>query len=125
MYTVRANIAKNRLYVTLSGFMQYQEMKECTDKTIEESKKLKSGFDVITDISNFKAVGQDALEEVKRAQSYFKKSGVRHAIRITGNATFTNSQFSRVGKTVDYVPETVATLAEAEKILDSKAVPVG
>ena len=119
MYTVKANIPKNRLYVTMNGFFQYKEMKECTDKTIEESRKLKPGYDVITDISNFKAVGPEALAEVKRGQAYFRQSGIRHGIRVVGNANLAGGQFDRVGKTVAYLPETVKTVAEAEKILDS------
>jgi hypothetical protein len=119
MYSIRADVLKNRLYVKFNGFFEFKEMKECTDKTIIESKKLKPGFDVITDISQFKAVGQETLAEVKRAQAYLKQSGVRHAIRIAGNSAVANSQFSRVGKTTAYAPETVATLADAEKYLNS------
>lgn len=120
MYTVRADLKKNRLYVKLEGFFEYKEMKEATDKTIEETKKLKSGFDVITDISQFKAVGQDTLDEVKRGQAFFKKAGIRHGIRVQGKAALTGIQFSRIGKMVDYVPDTVETMAEAEKILNSQ-----
>jgi len=120
MFTIRADIDKNRLYCTLNGFFKYEEMKECTDKTIEECKKLKPGFDVITDISQFKAVGQDALDEVMRAQAFFKEHGVRHAIRVEGGSKLTNIQFSRLGKSVDYVPQVVETMAEAEKILDAQ-----
>jgi hypothetical protein len=124
MYTVRANVPKNRLYVTLVGFFHYEEMKECTDKTIEESQKLKPGFDVITDISRFKAVDQKTLEEVTRGQVYFKQSGVRHAIRVCGAAVLTGIQFARAGKAVNYVPATVATMADAERYLDAQAQPI-
>jgi hypothetical protein len=120
MYTVTANIEKNRLYVTLVGFFDYNQMKECTDKTILELKKLKPGFDVITDISQFKPLGQDTLVEVERAQAQFKKSGIRYGLRVEGKSKLTSMQFSRVGKTVDYIPDTVETLEEAEKLLDSK-----
>jgi hypothetical protein len=124
MYTVRANTLKNRLYVTLNGFFHYQEMKECTDKTIEESNKLRRGYDVITDISKFKAVDQKTLEEVTRGQEYFMQSGVRHAIRVCGGAVLTGIQFARSGKTVNYIPATVATIADAERYLDRQAQPL-
>ena len=120
MYNIKADIEKNRLYCTLSGFFENKDMKECSDKTIEECKKLKPGFDVITDISEFKAVGQDTVDEVKRAQAFFKEHGVRRGIRVAGKATLTAIQFNRVGKTVDYTTDTVETLAEAERILDSQ-----
>jgi hypothetical protein len=125
MYTVRADIVKNRLYITLSGYFQYQEMKECTDKTIMEAHKLKPGFDVITDISQFKAVDQETLAEVKRGQEHFKKSGVKHAIRVQGSSIITSIQFARSGKAVDYLAATVATVADAEIFLEREAKLAG
>jgi hypothetical protein len=125
MYTIEANTRKNRLYVTLHGFFEYNEMKECTDKTINESKKLKPGYDVITDISQFKAVGKETLPEIRRGQVHFLLSGVRHAMRVRGGAILTSIQFARTGKTVNYVPATVATMADAERYLDRQARLVG
>ena len=119
MFTIKADIQKNRLYVTLVGYFDYKEMKASTDKTIEEVRKLKRGYDLINDISQFKPASQDALKEVERAQSYLKKTGIRHGIRVEGKAKLTNIQFSRIGKTVDYVADIVETLEEAEKLLDS------
>ncbi|OGN99462.1 MAG: hypothetical protein A2Y89_07390 [Chloroflexi bacterium RBG_13_51_18] len=119
MFTVRADVQKNRLYVKLVGFFDYNEMKEATDKTIEGIKKLKPGYDIINDISEFKPVGQDTLKEVERGQKYFKQSEIRHGIRVEGKAKLTNLQFNRVGKTIDYVPDAVETMEEAEKLLDS------
>lgn len=120
MYTVTADIAKNRLYVKLVGYFEYKEMKEATDKTVTETAKLKPGFDVITDLSQFKPVGQDALDEVTRGQTHLNKAGKRYAIRVEGKSKLTSLQFSRMGKNVDYMPDIVASLEEAEKLLDAK-----
>jgi uncharacterized membrane protein YdfJ with MMPL/SSD domain len=119
MFTIKADIQKNRLYVTLVGYFDYKEMKASTDKTIEEVRKLKRGYDLINDISQFKPASQDALKEVERAQSYLKKTGIRHGIRVEGKAKLSSIQFNRIGKTVDYLPDTVETIEEAEKLLDS------
>jgi hypothetical protein len=119
MYTIRADTTKNRLYVKFIGFFDYKEMKAATDKTIEEAKKLKPGFDVINDVSDFKPAAQDMLKEIERAQSFLKKAGVRHGVRVEGKAKLSNIQFSRIGKAVDYVAEIVETMEEAEKLLDS------
>ncbi|OGO18837.1 MAG: hypothetical protein A2Z15_07185 [Chloroflexi bacterium RBG_16_50_11] len=119
MFTVRADIQKNRLYVKLVGFFDYNEMKASTDKVIEEVKKLKPGFDVINDVSDFKPAGQDTLKEIERAQTHLKKSGIRHGIRVEGKAKLTGAQFTRVGKTANYVADAVETMEEAEKLLDS------
>ncbi len=119
MFTVKADIQKNRLYVKLVGYFDYNEMKAATDKVIEGAKKLKPGYDVINDITEFKPVGQDTLKEVERGQAYFKKSGVRHGVRVEGKNKLTQLQFNRIGKTVDYAADGVETLEEAEKLLDS------
>jgi hypothetical protein len=124
MYQVRADITRNRLFVTLSGFFHYRDMKECTDTTIEEAQKLLPGYDVITDISLFKPVGPRTLEEVKRGQAYFTHSAVRHAMRIRGAAILTATQFARAGKSVDYHPVTVATMSDADTYLMRQRQPV-
>lgn len=119
MFTVKSDVEKNRLYITLVGFFHQDEMKACTDTTIAEIKKLKPGFDVVTDVSQFKPVGQEALDEVARGQAFFKSAGIRHGIRIEGDAVLSSNQFSRVGKAVDYNPNIVKTVADADKLLDS------
>jgi hypothetical protein len=120
MYTVKADVAKNRLYVTMVGFFKAEEMKECTDKTIEESKKLKSGYDVVTDISQFKPAGPETVKEIERGQAHFKATGVGRGIRVVGESVLSGMQFTRTGKTIGYDPDTVATVADAEKLLDGK-----
>jgi cell division FtsZ-interacting protein ZapD len=120
MFKMKTDIVKNRLYVTLEGFMNQIEMKACTDKTIEEVKRLKPGFDVISDISKLKPVGQDAIKEVERGQIYFKTAGIRHGIRVVGDAALARIQFNRIGKDINYIPDNVETVAEAENLLDTK-----
>ena len=118
MFDVRADVAKNRLYVKLVGFFDFKEMKEATDATIKGISQLKPGYDVINDISEFKPVGQDTFKEVERGQVYFKKSGIRYGIRVEGKAKLTNYQFNRIGKAVEYEAFSAETLEEAEKLLE-------
>lgn len=120
MYTVKADVAKNRLYITMVGFLKVDEMKKCTDEVIEESKKLKRGYDVITDISQFKPAGPETVKEIERGQEHFKATGVGRGIRVVGESVLSGMQFSRTGKTIGYDPDTVATVADADKLLDGK-----
>lgn len=120
MYEFKIDTVKNRLYIKLEGFFTAEEMKECSDATIEAVKQLNPGYDVITDISQFSPVGVDALQEITRVQEYFKTSGVRHGVRIVGKSAVTGMQFKRIGKSVGFHSTNVATLAEAEKFLDSQ-----
>ena len=120
MYEFKIDQVKNRLYITMEGFFQPEEMKHCADETINAVKQLKPGYDVITDISSFSPVGSEAWQEISRVQKYFRKSGVRHGIRVIGKQVLTKMQFQRLGKGAEYTPTEFVTLAEAESFLDSQ-----
>lgn len=117
---IRADIVKNRLYLVLIGFFQDDEVKAASDKCIAEASKLKPGFDVINDISQFKPATPKGADEIKRTQLFVKQHGVKRVIRIVGDAVITQAQFSRQEKEAGYNADTAATLTEAEKILDGK-----
>jgi hypothetical protein len=117
---IRADVAKNRLYLVLIGFFQDDEVQVASDKCIAEATKLKAGFDVINDISQFKPASPKGADEIKRAQLFVKQHGVKRVIRIVGDAVITQAQFSRQEKEAGYNADTAATLADAEKILDGK-----
>lgn len=117
---IRADVAKNRLYLVLGGFFADAEMVPIVDKCIAEAKKLKPGFDVINDISEFKPATPKGADEIKRAQIFVKENGVRKVIRVVGEAVLTQAQFDRQGKSAGYAADTASTVAEAEKILDGK-----
>lgn len=117
---IRADIARNRLYLVLDGFFQDDELVKAADKCISEGAKLKPGFDVINDISNFKPASPKGAEEIKRAQIFIKQNGVKRVIRVVGEAVLAQAQFDRQSKGAGYSADTAATLADAERILDGK-----
>ena len=120
MQTLRVDREKNRLYIVLAGFVDTEEMKTNSDETIAVTKQLKPGFDVITDISNFKPTTPEATKEIERVQASFKAAGVHRGVRVVGESAIAGMQFSRTGKHVGYESCNVATLADAEKLLDGK-----
>jgi multidrug efflux pump subunit AcrB len=115
MYLANADSNKNRLYIKLSGNMNQDEVKKAADSVIAEAKKLKKGFSVINDISEFKPTSQDATTELQRAQEYLKMAGVTKIIRVVNDAKIANMQLNRTG---GYKADTVCSLEEAEKLLD-------
>ena len=119
VYKVRADTAKNRLYIVLEGFLADEEAKAAADTIISEAKKLKSGFGLINDISSFKPTSALAADEIKRAQIGVKGLGVGRAIRVVGQAGLAGSQFARTGKEAGYDADIVGTIEEAEKSLES------
>lgn len=120
MYKVHADTARNRLYITLSGFMALEEAKQCGDETIAATRKLKPGYDVITDITDFKPGTQEVAKDIERVQAHFLKSGARGGVRVVGQNAASSMQFARVAKQAGFQSSNVATLAEAEKLLDAQ-----
>ena len=51
---LKADVAKNRIYMVLAGFITDEEMNEFEKKSYEVFKALKPGFSSINDISDFK-----------------------------------------------------------------------
>ena len=118
MHTVKADPGKNRLYVVLDGSFSAEEMKGVTDEVIAAAKTLAAGYDVITDISRFGVVSQEAAEEIERAQKYFVESGATRGVRVIGDHVLPGMQFQRKGSEAHYVSTNVKTMAEAEEFLD-------
>lgn len=117
MYTIRTDPGKNRLYVSLVGFFNLEEMKKCVDETIEATKKLKRGYDVVTDITQFKPGSPEVTKEVERVQAHFVAFGVRQGVRIVGASALAGMQFKRTGTQAGYMSTNVATPEEAEEVL--------
>jgi len=120
-FDIRADIPKNRLYVILEGYFGDQDSLLGMEKAIAEVKKLRPGFAVITDISEFKPATALALACIQQGQQAIAKQGVKRIIRIVDRTHITGQmQFLRMGKQVyDAVDANVATsLQEAEAMLD-------
>lgn len=119
MYKIRVDIAKNRLYVTLVGFFSSEEIRQCGDETIAATKRLRPGYDVVTDITQFKAGTPEVAADIKRVQLHFQTSGARQGVRIVGGNPIAKMQFRRTSSEVAYNSVDVSTLEEAEKLLES------
>jgi hypothetical protein len=119
MYQVKTNTHKNRLYVTLSGYMNATETKAAADAVVAAVRILKPGFGVINDISQFRPVSPEAAQEIERAQRFSREAGMGRVIRITGDNALTSMQFGRVSKAAGYQMDTARSVAEAERLLDN------
>jgi hypothetical protein len=120
MFKVHADPARNRLYLTLSGFFSFEEAKACGDETVAATRKLKAGYDVITDISEFKPGTQEVAKDIERVQAHFKATGARRGVRVVGGNAASSMQFARLASQAGFTSCNVATLVEAEKLLDSE-----
>jgi hypothetical protein len=118
MHTVRHDVEKNRLYVTLIGTINHSEVLKIKEEMFNSIEKLLPNYDVVNDLSrlvhsedNTIAVGQEILKfEIEKK--------VNRIVRVIGQSKYGLIQFAKYtnneeAKLVKYVP----TLEEAEEYL--------
>lgn len=119
MYKIKADQEKNRLTITLAGFISVDEATAVKDAIVSETATLTPGFDVINDISNFR-LGQDraggVLQEIIR---FLISQKVNKVVRVvgasqTGLIQFANYTSDNSIYNVKYVP----TIKDAENFLE-------
>ncbi len=120
MAEIRIDDAKNRLYIKLKGFYTGEEAKKVTEEFLEELKKLKPGFDIINDITEFKTSPPEATAELARAQEMALEHKAGRIVRIIGGQPTGRLQFERIGRQTGTVAANVSSLEEAEQILNQK-----
>ena len=116
----RADRARNRLYIKLSGFFHARDVDPAMldlDRALEE---LGTGFDVITDLSDFVPGSPAAAAALKRGGEKVRARNRRHAVRITGGLMTGLMQFQRLLRGVfeERSVRYAKSVAEAHAILD-------
>lgn len=119
MYEIKTVAEKNRIYITFKGFLSVEDIKAAVNKEIEEVSKLKPGFDVIVDISDFKTSTQEGAEELARGQKLLIERGINRLIRVIGTQTLSRMQLDRKAKETGLIAEEAASVEEAERMLES------
>lgn len=117
---VRADIAKNRLYMKLSGYFTDEEAAQTAAKLQEEMRKLSPGFDIINDLSELKPLTPKGSEEIARGHHVIQQMGVGRIVRIVSQEVITKMQWDRKSKEVGIAAQMVTSMAEAERLLDQK-----
>jgi hypothetical protein len=116
--SVRADVAKNRLYIVLKGSIPDETAKLAAEQVMEETKKLSAGFCVVNDISGMQPAGPKGAAEIKRAQAFLGYMGVRRIIRIVHPTdTEVKKQFENT-PTGYPTANTASSIEEADAILD-------
>lgn len=82
MLEVKVDSMKNFIFIKMEGFMTDFEMKNAADKVISESKKLKTNYVVITDVTKFKPASQEGAMEIQKAQKFLLDNGAKKFVRI-------------------------------------------
>jgi hypothetical protein len=120
MYEIRSNAHKNRLYITVKGRLDVNEVKLFVSSALQEAKKLKMGFGVISDISEFSPASEEVRQMMQDGMNSLKNMGIGPVVRViqAQNAVVSN-QWQRSSRTVGYAADQAYSVEEAEKKMDS------
>jgi cyclopropane fatty-acyl-phospholipid synthase-like methyltransferase len=121
MYQSKSDIERNRLYITLKGRITAEESKKAAGQILEDLKAMKSGFDVITDISEFEPVTQKEAELLVGVHQALLEGGVNRIVRVIGDelkATVGKIQFERTSRQSNVAAENFNSIEEANRYLD-------
>ena len=115
---IQVSIPKNRIYLGLDGYFDDQAAGRAADESIAGFRKLRPGFDVVTDISQFKPASPQAAEHILRAQRVLKELQAGRIVRVVGSNVLAKMQMQRTGTQAGLEAEYAATREEAERMLD-------
>jgi len=123
MFEVEADVQNNRLYLTLTGRMEREELETAADEAVDAADRLREGFDIINDLSGFTPPSPEAAKPIKRAQGELVELGVDRVVRVVDEETsqVVVHAFERRSKDVGYSGETAPSVAEAERTLEEES----
>lgn len=121
MYVVKADKSRNRLTIVLKGTFNKTEGERCLQETIAAVNRLKRGFDIINDISEFTGSDKKSEEFFQCSCKLMKIRGANHIIRVVGASKEALVKFATVTVHIDNYPvKYVPSMEDAEKFLESQ-----
>lgn len=118
MFRVTSDATKNRLHITLAGYLEGPERQEALKAIMAEAGKLAPGSDVINDISALHASNKEGFKDLLRAKSALKLKGVGHIIRVV-KIPLSHMQIERISKAAGYEADSAESIEEADRRLDA------
>jgi hypothetical protein len=117
--SVRIDIMKNRIYLTMVGFHDLAEATRMADLYIEAMQKCEPGFSVLVDVSQYKP-GAAAIEPVHARVAHAAKAAkIGRVARVVGSSPLGGMQIDRIVRTeTDREAKHFATREEAEAYLN-------
>lgn len=120
MYRITTDIEKNRLYLTLVGFISEQEALSIKKSLITEISRLSENFDIINDITHFRLGLEQSGEVLKEIIKHLMDCKVNRIVRVVGGSQAGMIQFaSNTGSNLPYHVSYVPAVEDAENMLNN------
>lgn len=118
MFRVTSDLGKNRLYITLAGYMEGAERQEVVRAIMAEVAKLTRGFQIVTDISGLHASNEEAFKDFLRAKTALKLKGAGPIIRVV-KIPLSRMQVERISEEAGFHEGSATSLQDADRQLDA------
>ncbi len=118
-YGVDVSVEKQRLSVTMRGFLDFAQAELLLADLRAALATLRPGFDVITDVSRLGTVTPAAFPLLRRAATAYVEAGMRRMVRVVGSAQGAATSVARAAEGL-YEARVVASAAEAAHLLDGE-----
>jgi hypothetical protein len=120
-WEVRVDEEKERVYLTIHGKIEPEEMAKLADECLEAGRTLPDGFDCVNDMEQFVPSGEETMQEIQRGKRVLAENGMAAAVRIVSESTTGQMQFDRAGEDVEsYAVAKAETVEDAEKLLEKR-----
>jgi hypothetical protein len=120
-WNVDTDEEKNRLYLTLDGHLDLDEVEAAADAVIEAAEQLDPGFDEVNDMSGFEPADPEAVDHIQRGKRGIVENGVSAVCRVVSESTTGQMQFDRAGEgKEEYQLAKTDSVEKAEQLLDQR-----
>ncbi|MFH0725882.1 MAG: hypothetical protein V2B19_05960 [Pseudomonadota bacterium] len=118
-WEVRIDEDKNRLYMSLSGFFNYQSAKEASNTIISLLTSLRENGDAINDLRELKGFDQRALFHIRKVFYTLDYVGVKRVVRVMRDDPQLLSHLNPIySSEAGYQMSVAKSVEDAEAILD-------
>ena len=116
------NAKKNRIVITMTGYICEKEMEMIYRDLIVGVPKLEPGFDVLMDLTECRLAHISGVPIFKEMMEFLLGRHVERVVGVIGNSRLIYNQLSKIADNIKgYSPIYVSTLKEAEELLSSES----
>ena len=112
MNIIQADTLKNLLLMKLEGNLSDEDTRHLSNQAVFEAKKLKRGFTIIEDVSQFSESSSSAKKDLHKTEYEISKLGIGKMIRIVRDAPSNPPEYR-----VDCPVKEVRSMGEAVRLI--------
>lgn len=125
MHRIKIDKEKNRLTLSLSGFIDLKSAMDIVYELEVSVAPLKSDYDIIVDIRHFRPTNIYVLNQIKIGKSMFQTTGARYAIFAVGSSKYALTMFAKFANHKDsdifFVPTVDIAREKLSKLVENDA----